>query len=134
MDPYELWDYVDAHGRNVIIEWAKKEKLTTRSRAALNQRIRRLSQMDYDQAVKTRQIARIFKHVHKLIIHADVMLRPMLCRGPVSNLTEYTFLLGAIEFGGKLPKGSKEKAEDHRKIILADSGRRRKHERIPESA
>ncbi len=130
---YELWDFLNTRGENVILEWVRNEKLTKRSRAALNQKIRRLAQIDYELAVSCKLLAPIYKHVHKLIIHADVMLRPMLCRGPINNLTEYTFLVGAIEIGSKLPKGSKEKAEENRSVVLKDKRRRREHERIPGS-
>jgi hypothetical protein len=134
IDLYEIWDYLEVHGENVILEWVKNERLTKRSRAALNQKIKRLSQMDYSLAVSSKMLAHIYRHVHKLIIKADIMLRPMLCRGPIDNLKEYTFLLGVIETGGKLPKGSKEEAAHRREIIIRDKNRRRKHERIPESA
>ena len=128
-----LWDFLSARGENVILRWVKDERLTMRSRAVLNQKLERLCQMDFDLAIGTRLLAGpIYKHVYKLVIHSDVMLRPMLCRGPVENDSEYTLLLGAIEMGGKLPLGSKEQAEENRNIVLANpETRRREHERIP---
>ena len=132
MIEYGLWCFLDERGRNVIIEWAREDKLTTRDRAALNNKTKRLAQMDYDLAVKTKLLAGpIHGHVYKLVIHGDIMLRPMLCRGPISNETEYTFLLGAAETGGKLPSGSKEKAAERREVILNDRNRRCKYQRIP---
>ena len=132
MDAYRLWDFLDDREKNVMLQWVKDDKLTTRARAALNQKIQRLAQMDYDLAIKTKLLAGpIHKHVHKLVIHADVMLRPMLCRGPYFNDCEYTFLLGAVEIGGKLPAGSKEKAEEHRKLVLNNVNRRCPHQSIP---
>ncbi len=132
MDEYRLWDFLDARQKNVIIQWVKDKKLTSRDRAILNQKIRGLAQMEYSLAIQTKLLAGpIYRHIYKLVIHGDVMLRPMLCRGPVENDREYTFLLGAIETGGKLPEGSKEKAEEHREVILNDHTRRCAHARIP---
>jgi hypothetical protein len=132
MDRYTLYDFLDHRLKNVILQWVKDDKITMRDRAALNQKIRRLAQMDYQLAIQTRLLAGpIFKHVYKLVIHGDVMLRPMLCRGPIDNEREYTLLLGAVETGGKLPEGSKQKAESHREVILNDHTRRIHHKSIP---
>lgn len=129
---YVLWDFLSPRGENVILRWVSDQRLTTRDRAVLNQKLERLVQMDFKLAIETKLLAGpIYKHVYKLVIHGDVMLRPMLCRGPVHNESEYTLLLGAIETGGKLPIGSKEQAETNRETILADKSRRRGHERIP---
>lgn len=129
---YRLWDFLTERGDNIILEWAKDKRLTVRDRAALNQKFTRLVQVDFELAIQTKLLAGpIYKHVYKVIIHGDVMLRPMLCRGPIDNEREYTLLLGAIEKDWKLPPGSKEKAEEHREIIISDPTRRRKHERIP---
>jgi hypothetical protein len=62
------------------------------------------------------------------------MLRPMLCRGPIDPDREYTLLLGAIEKGGRLPKGAPQQAEENRLTVLNDSSRRVEHERIPRHA
>lgn len=129
---YKLWDFLSPRGENVILRWVKDERLTVRDRAALNQKLDRLLQMDFKLAIETKLLAGpIYGHIYKLVIHGDVMLRPMLCRGPIDNENEYTLLLGAIEIGGKLPRGSKEQADENRRIVLADSNRRREHERIP---
>jgi hypothetical protein len=129
---YLLWDFLSVRGENVIIRWARDERLTKRDRAALNNRLTRLSQIDFQAAIDTKLLAGpIYKQVYKLKIYGDVMLRPMLCRGPINNLSEYTLLLGAIEIGGKLPKGVKEKAEENRKEIIKNPARRKLHERIP---
>ncbi len=129
---YELWDFLNKRGESVIHEWVKDERLTKRDRAILNQKFDRLRQMDYQSAIGTKLLAGpIYKHVYKLVIHGDIMLRPMLCRGPIDNDAEYTLLLGAIERNGELPAGSKEKAEENRETIIRDQTRRRLHEPIP---
>lgn len=129
---YALWDFVDHRGKSVLLQWVANDRLTRRDRAALNQKIQRLAQMDFKLAIGTKLLAGpIINHVYKLVIHGDVMLRPMLCRGPIVNETEYTFLLGAVETGGKLPPRSKEKAVENRRVILNDPTRRCAHQRIP---
>ena len=129
---YRLWDFLDDRLKNVIIQWVKDEKLTKRDRAILNQKITRLGQEDFDLAIKTKLLAGpIHKHVYKMRMKGDVQLRPLLCRGPVSNDTEYTFLLGAVETGGKLPLGCEEKAKDNRAVVVNDANRRTRHERLP---
>ena len=136
MIEYDLWDFLDNRLKNVIQEWAKDDRLTVRSRAALNSKIKRLKQLDYGLAIQTKLLAGpIYKHIYKLVIHADIMLRPMLCRGPIDNEREYTFLLGAVEIGGKLPAGSKEQAETNREVVINDPGHRRmRHQSIPGNA
>jgi hypothetical protein len=129
---YELWDFLTERHENVILKWVSNERLTVRDRAALNQKFDRLAQVDFDLAIQTKLLAGpIYKHIYKLIIHGDVMLRPMLCRGPIDNEREYTLLLGAIEKNWKLPPGSKEKAEQNRQTIIGDPKKRCAHERIP---
>lgn len=96
----------------------------------LNQKRRRLAQIDYDLAIDTKLLAGpIYKKIYKLVIHGDVMLRPMLCRGPISNEEEYTFLVGATETGWRLPAGSKEQADQRRTIVINDPTRRIPYER-----
>ena len=135
MNEKRLWDFLDHRSRNVILLWVADQRITKRDRAALNQKIRRPAQMDYDLAIKTKLLAGpIHRHIYKLVIHGDVMLRPMLCRGPIENENEYTFLLGTVEIQWRLPPGSKEKAEENRKVVLDDPSRRCLHQRIPEQS
>jgi hypothetical protein len=132
-----LWDFLSARGENVVLRWVKDERLTTRDRAALNQKLDRLRQMDFDLAIGTKLLAGPIekqRHIYKLVIHGDVMLRPLLCRGPIDPQTEYTLLLGAIERGGKLPRDAPPQADDNRLSVLDDPSRRTPHERIPRQA
>ncbi len=134
MDLYRLWDFLSARGENLILRWVRNDRLTVRDRAVLNQKLDRLSQIDFRLAIETRMLAGPIHagHIYKLVIHGDVMLRPMLCRGPINVPSEYTLLLGAVETGGKLPGGSKEQAAENRLTIMHDHSRRCPHERIPE--
>jgi hypothetical protein len=131
---YRLWDFLSERGENLILKWVKDDRLTVRARASLNQKLDRLIQIPFQTAIETKMLAGpIGKHIYKLRINADVMLRPMLCRGPIDQ-DEYTLLLGAVETGGRLPKGSIEKAQQNRATIVADQKRRCPHVRIPKQS
>jgi hypothetical protein len=65
-------------------------------------------------------------HIYKLIIHADVMLRPMLCKGPFEMEDEFTLLTGAIEVQFKLVPDP-QVAVQNRETLLADKTRRALH-------
>jgi len=61
---YRLWDFLLERGDNVILKWVKDDRLTPRSRAALNQKFDRLCQMDFELATGTKLLAGpIYKHV-----------------------------------------------------------------------
>src|SRR5258708_8573143 len=125
-----IWDFLSERGENVILKWVKDDRLTVRDRAKLNQKLDRLSQIEFELAIGTKLLAGpIYKHIYKMVVHADVMLRPMLCRGPIDVPSEYTLLLGAVETGGKLPAGSMQKAGENRQIVIEDPKRRCLHVR-----
>jgi len=127
-----IWDFVDHRNENVILKWVLADRLDKRDRAQLNQKIRRLAQVDFNLAINTKLLAGpIYEHIYKLHAKGCVQLRPMLCRGPMDNDAEYTLLLGAVEIGGQLPLGSREKAAERREAVINDSARRRIHQRIP---
>ncbi|MBI1786385.1 MAG: hypothetical protein HYR60_02395 [Acidobacteria bacterium] len=131
MSRFILWDFLNARGDNVILQWVREDRLSKRDRAKLNQKLDRLVQMDFDLAIHTRLLAGpTYGHIYKLRIHGDVMLRPLLCRGPIDTESEYTLLRGAVERGGRLPDGAQEKAEENRQRVIGDPRSRCLHERI----
>jgi hypothetical protein len=131
MGEYKLWDFLNTHYENVILLWVKEDRLSKRDRAILNQKLDRLVQIDFSLAIGMKLLAGpVAKHIYKLRAKGDVQLRPMLCRGPISDETEYTLLQGAVETGGKLPKRVQEQAGKNRQMILRDPSRRCSHERI----
>lgn len=133
---YKLFDFLTDRGRSVIHEWVKKERLTERDRAALNFRFKKICQVDFDLAIGSLISGPINKrrHIYKCVIHGNVMLRPMLCRGPRRMEEEYTLLLGAIERNNKLPEGAEDQAEANRQTLISYPTRRRPHERIADRA
>jgi hypothetical protein len=121
-----LYDFLDAHNKSVIHEWAAGLESTDKAR--LNSKLKQLSQMDFDLAWGSKLLAGpIFKHIYKLKIHGTVMLRPLLCRGPFDNDKEYTLLEGAIKTNFKLTSGASDRAENNRRVLLASPQRRTAH-------
>ena len=130
--PYAIWDFLSQRGENLILRWADDERLGKADRARLNQKIDRLAQVDFDLAIGTKLLnGPLRKEIYKLIAHRQVMMRPLLCRGPFQKEMEYTLLLGAIERNRKLPKGCLEEAARNREIILGDRNRRCRHVPFP---
>ena len=109
----------------------KRDGLSKRDRIILNEKFRYLVQVDFSRAIKMHLLADpISKHIYKLRAKGSVQLRPMLCKGPINNDTEYTLLLGAVEKGGKLPAGSELQAENNRQMVIQSLSRRQRHEPI----
>jgi hypothetical protein len=109
--------------------WAANRGLTKRDRAQLNLKIDMLELNGF--ALHPHLLAgpiKKQKHIYKLVIHAQRMLRPMLCKGPFDMNTEFTFLLGAIEINFKLDEDPAQ-ATVNRDIVLADQKRRTLRER-----
>ena len=120
-----VYDFADGDGSSVIAPW--RDGLTSRSKSQFDQKLAmlRISGMNLPPKLLAGPIRKT-GHIYKLIIHADVMLRPMLCRGPVEMDSEFTLLVGAKEVQGKLIPGA-DTAVEHRNILLADRKRRVPH-------
>jgi len=127
-----LWDFLGTDGENTIQRWAGKERLTSRDRGKLEAKLSFLTGLDFPTAWQTKLLdgpIHKYRHIYKLVVHGAVMLRPMLCKGPINNDTEYTILQGAKEVGGRLqPENAPERAERNREDVVRDPSRRREHE------
>ena len=122
-----MYDFADECGNSRLREWIEREKLSRRDIGQLNQKLDML--VVAGPLLPPKLLAGpVYKHVYKLIIHGERMLRPYLCKGPFNMNTEFTLLLGAIETNWKLDHDPKE-AEGNRIILLRDPARRRNHER-----
>jgi hypothetical protein len=125
---FELWDYVDANGRNKIEEWTSDLQKVERTK--LNVRLDLLQQNGKD-LLPNILAGPIIDHIYKLRVRGSVQLRLLLCVGPIENDKEFSLLAGAIEVGSKLrPDGVKNEAVRRRQIIIDDPKRRMKHVRI----
>lgn len=122
---FSLYNFIDEEGESVILRW--RAGLTVRSKAQFDSKLHMLEISGGNLGPKL-LAGPIQKtgHIYKLIIHADVMLRPMLCKGPVEMDTEFTLLVGAREIQGKLIPGPGV-AVENRAILLANNRRRKPH-------
>lgn len=125
--PWDLYDFTNESGDSLLQEWIVREKLSRRDVGQLNHKLDML--VVAGPSLPPKLLAGpVHKHIYKLIIHGERMLRPFLCKGPFNMETEFTLLLGAIEADWKLDHDPKE-AEGNRTILLGDPARRRNHER-----
>lgn len=121
---FTLYDYVNAQGRNEIKKW--RDSLEKVGRAKIDELLDKLEEHGEDlfPAVLTGTDE---KSILKLRVRGNVQLRPLLCRGPIANATEFTLLCGAKEVGWKLtPKGVLVEAVERRRIVIKDPTTRRK--------
>ena len=129
---FDIFDFLSDGGENLIRRWADGEALSRRDRAILNQKLDRLAQMDFDLARGTKLLAGpVHAHIYKLRVFGDVMLRPMLCKGPLRPDREYTVPVGAVERDGKLrPAHCKVTAAANRVLVGKYPHRRGPHEQF----
>jgi hypothetical protein len=124
---WDLYDFTNERGESVLQEWIERERLSRRDIGQLRQKLDML--VIAGPALPPKLLAGpIYKHIYKLIIHGDRMLRPFLCKGPFNMETEFTLLLGAIEADRELDHDPRE-AENNRIILLGNPARRCNHER-----
>ncbi|MGB6474870.1 MAG: hypothetical protein WBF04_12505 [Candidatus Sulfotelmatobacter sp.] len=96
----------------------------------MNQRIDLLGEKGKDFCPGLAPNLHGFSHLYKIKINGSVAVRLILCKGPISMESEFTFLLGAFETDDELPKGTLETAESYRQAIILDPAERRgPHER-----
>ena len=124
---WDLYDFTSERGDSLVAQWVHRERLSRRDVGQLNQKLDLLVVAGPSLPPKL-FAGPIYKHIYKLIIHGDRMLRPFFCKGPFNADAEFTLLLGAIEANGRLDQDPKE-AERLRSVLLADPARRKKHER-----
>lgn len=117
---WQLFDYLDSRGRNVMQWWALG--LSEEQRARLDLRIDVLKRAGGDLPPKLltptsgrpRQ-----RHIMEMPIKGKVALRPMLCRGPFAMRSEFTFLFGAFERDRVyVPFDAPQQAEKNRLALL----------------
>ncbi len=123
---FSLHEYVDGRGQGTITSW--RDGLQRRAQARFNDKAKLLR--EEGPTVSTELLAgpikdatRKYRHLYKLRIQVGgVQLRPILCKGPIDKTTEFTFLMGAFEVGGKWnPRNSCAKANKRRVAIIDDA-------------
>jgi N-acetylglucosamine kinase-like BadF-type ATPase len=125
---FDLFDYRDDRGRNEISAWTRGQE--KRQIAQLNLKLDMLQR--YGDEVSSNVLLRMSEHIYKLKAKTkQKQLRPMLCKGPIADATEFTLLVGAVEISWKLyPSDAVERAEARRLEIIANPTKRCPHERI----
>ena len=125
-----LYDYIDHRDANVIKEWAKKLGLDKRMRATLNQKLDMLALVGSELPTKLLSDTPR-RNIKKIRINGTLALRPMLCKGPIANESEYTMLVGAIEKDRVfVPRDALQIADERRVEVATDPTRRCSHERF----
>ena len=124
---WALYDYQDGSGNNDFESWSKG--LQKYDRAKLSRKLKMLE--DNGPDLGPRLLAGPIKHhahIYKLIINGRVALRPLLCKGPINNETEFTLLKGAFEVDWKwVPADAPSDAETRRNTVKANPQRRCNH-------
>jgi hypothetical protein len=125
--PYQLYDYVGPNGTNEILAWMKS--LQKKELGKLNARLDMLAL--YGTGLRPQVLAGTdVAGIQKLRVHGSVQLRPLLCEGPQNVGREFTLLAAAKEVQSELrPRDVLAVATDRKRQVVADMGRRRKHER-----
>ena len=131
-----LWDY-QVRGRNAIQEWADRVRLSKRDRGLLDQKVDALEAMAFELATHTHLVAGPLnnsrdKHIYKLRVNGSIMIRLMMCRGPLLGENACTFLAGATERDMKLTPVSAPSLASERRLQVCEDYRqyRRSHERF----
>jgi hypothetical protein len=123
MDSWTFFDFVDTRGVNLIREWL--DNLPVKARAKINARILFMRAIPVWPEQYASALTGWPELIELRVVSAGNQYRPLGFYGP--RRREFTIVYGAIE-KGKLPKRVLETADEHRKIVLADTGRARKHE------
>lgn len=125
---WAIYEYIDERGKGAVESWIRRDRLQKQAIALLDQKLMLLASSGPDLAPGL--LARLGGGFLKLKVRAmGVQLRPLLCEGPIANDTEFTILIGAVERDGKLqPHDARDRAEEFRRIIVADPSRRRRYD------
>lgn len=130
MAGWRLYDYVDHRGVNHLAAWSRS--LDSKYRAMLHRRLKALEETEPSLVPGLVEgPIRGHPHIYKLKIGGKVRLRVLLCKGPIDNNKELTFLMGATERDYKWdPPNAPTIAEARRQEIISNLGRRCNHVKV----
>lgn len=124
--PWNIFDYRDNRGRNVIRHWLSRAGTVLAAKA--DAKIRMLSQFG-PECPKGVLADTSDRHIDKLRVLGKDNTRVLLCKGPVNLNSEYTLLSAHPEKDRKLPRGAVEDAASRRLEVISDPiSRREAHE------
>ena len=125
---WAIYDYLHTERGNLMKGWS--DGLQKKERAKLNQKIDTLAvhgTVLIPGIVAPTGVNCIFK----LKVQGPVKLRPMLCEGPGTSESAFTFLLGAKEVQSKYePRRAPQTAAEYRQDLINHPERRGQHERV----
>lgn len=119
---YQLFDYLDSRGRNVMQGWALN--LSEEQRGRLDLKIDVLKRVKIEEDPPPKLLTPTSgrprqRHILEIPMKGKVALRPMLCRGPFDMRSEFTFLFGAVERDRiYVPFDAPQQAENNRLALL----------------
>jgi hypothetical protein len=134
MPKWEIFDYHDHRGRNVIADWLNND-LEVPERARMIRKLDALRDNGPDLSSDLLSDTPS-PHIKKIRVNGRVAPRLLLCRGPV-NITaqEFTLLFGCTERDRAfVPPNSIATAVENRGYVIADPVHRRKPHVFEESA
>jgi hypothetical protein len=121
----EIWEFLVSGSHRVIRTWFEEENVSPEDRAKLDVKLNQLRTLDFG-LVSKKLLAGPLKgtKVYKLRIRCrNRELRPILCRGPVGPILDYTLLHGALEIGDRLrPSDAADRADANRRILIDSPG------------
>ncbi len=122
---FSLFDYVDAHGANCFYEWWRG--LQKKEQGKLRARMNMLR--DYGEDLRPQILSDTdVPGILKIRVPGNVALRPLLCKGPHNNDSEFTMLMGATERDFVLvPSNAVETANGRKTVVANNINRRIKH-------
>lgn len=125
---WEIYDYVDEKGNNLIQVWArgipKQQKKKLQSRLDI---LAKAGDLPPGVLIKTE-----VEYIQKIKIQGNPKLRPMICAGPVPGEKAFTLLVGVKEVSWKfVPNGAEIDAAIRRRSVIDNPKVRRvKHVRL----
>ena len=125
--PFKIYHYVNNQGCDEFSLW--ENNLQSIQRGKLKEKIDKLRLYGNDLYPHLLTDTGI-SGIQKLRIRGNVQLRPLLCRGPIEILEEYTLLMGAKEVGGKWKPKDAPVVADERKQDVINNPTERRIERV----
>ena len=118
-EKWDIYDYVDHRGRNVIEAWIQNLQKPEHARLRAKLDLLHVNGPDLPKDLLSNTPS---KHILKIRVNGRVALRPLLCRGPVNMAgREFTLLLGATEKDRELvPENAVEIAEERRELVIKE--------------
>jgi hypothetical protein len=131
-EAWDIYDYVDHRECNVIEDWLNGLQVPERARMLRKLDALRENGPDLSSDLLSDTPSR---HIKKIRLNGRVAPRLLLCRGPVDMIArEFTLLFGCTERDRRfVPPNAIEKAEEHRKFVIANPSKRRRKRVFEES-